>query len=158
MEFFSKIEASEIDRLGTEKNRIVQQQRTRIVGKGYRDNERVQEYRPIQEGRKQMEKLNILIYNKFFDYCDIIGTTQLQVFPQNNRESWLNNVTEGYGQDSYVKQDKCPTDVLRMFRRHAGINSVRLKQTTKLICMAESTMSRRQAIKKIEKMRQDVSL
>ena len=50
----------ETDRLRKERNRILKPDRLRIVGRG-RENERLQEYRPSQQGRKQVEKLNIEI-------------------------------------------------------------------------------------------------
>ena len=53
------------DRLRTEKNHVLRPDRLRIVGKG-RDNESLQEYRSLQKDRKQIEKLNIEIYNRFF--------------------------------------------------------------------------------------------
>ena len=56
----------EIDRLRTERNRILQSHRTSIVGKG-KDNERFQVYRPSQRGRKQIERLNKAIYNRFYN-------------------------------------------------------------------------------------------
>ena len=55
----------ETDRLRTERNRILRPDRLQIVGK-MRDNEKLQEYRSLQKGRKQIEKLNIEIYNRFF--------------------------------------------------------------------------------------------
>ena len=48
--------------LRMERNRILKPDKLRIVGKG-RDNERLQKYLPWQQGRKQIEKLNINIRN-----------------------------------------------------------------------------------------------
>ena len=67
----------ETDRLRAERNCVLKPDRLRIVGKG-RDHERLQEYRPSQKRRKQIGKLNIEIYNRFFYYCETIGTTLLQ--------------------------------------------------------------------------------
>ena len=55
----------ETDRLRNERNRILKP-------------ERLQEYRPSQQGRKHVEKLNTEIYNRFFNYCQTLGTTLLQ--------------------------------------------------------------------------------
>ena len=73
-----------------ERNKILTQNKMTIVGKG-RGNERIQEYRPSQQGHKQVEKLNTDIYNRFFHYCEDIGTTSLQEYQRNNLESWLNS-------------------------------------------------------------------
>ena len=138
MEFiFKKREISpETGRLRTERNRILQPQRTRKAGKG-KDNERVQEYRPNQQGRNQVERLNIEINNQFFLYCELIVTTPLQVFLQNNNESWMSTNSVRENQTSHVKQDRCPTTVLRKFRRHEITNLTRLKQTAKLHTKAD---------------------
>ena len=80
-------------RLRNERNLILQPHRTRIVGKG-KDNKRVQEYRPSQQGRKQVERINIDIFNRFFHFCELIGTTPLQEFQQDNHESWISNNSE----------------------------------------------------------------
>ena len=57
---FKKREHSpETSRLRTEQFKLLQPNRTRIVGKG-KDNERILEYRPSQQDRKEIEKLNIL--------------------------------------------------------------------------------------------------
>ena len=74
------------DRLRTERNTILQPHRTRIVGKG-KDDDRIQEYRPSQQGRRRIDRLNVLIYNRFFHYCGLIGTTPLQEVQQNNNET-----------------------------------------------------------------------
>ena len=58
-------QSPETSRLRTERFKLLQPNRTRIVGKG-KDNERILEYRPSQQDRKEIEKLNILIYNRFF--------------------------------------------------------------------------------------------
>ena len=60
-------------RLYSERNKILQPNKTRIVGRG-RDNERLQEYRPSQQGRKEIERINIMSYNRFFYYCEGLGT------------------------------------------------------------------------------------
>ena len=73
----------ETKRLWVERNHILKPDKTRIVGKG-KDNERIQEYRPSQFGRKRIVELDIEIYNRFFHYCQSLGTTPLQEFQQNN--------------------------------------------------------------------------
>ena len=59
MEFIFKKRghSPETDRLRKERNRILKPDRLRIVRAG-RENERLQEYRPSQQGCKQVEKLN----------------------------------------------------------------------------------------------------
>ena len=47
----------ETNRFRSERNRILQPNKTKIVGRG-RDNERLQEYRPSQKGRKEIERIN----------------------------------------------------------------------------------------------------
>ena len=76
----------ETSRLRTERFSLLQPNRTRIVGKG-KDNERILEYRPSQQDRKEIEKLNILIYNRFFYHCEKLGTTPLREFNENLHES-----------------------------------------------------------------------
>ena len=44
----------ETDRLRQERNRILKPNKTRIVGRGS-ENERIQAYRPSQEGRKNLK-------------------------------------------------------------------------------------------------------
>ena len=122
----------ETKRLWIERNHILKPDKTRIVGKG-KESERIQEYRPNQAGRKRIAELNIEIYNRFFHYCETLNTTPLQEFQQNNNESWTNsNQSDGESQTSRTKQDKCPTNALRRFKKHETINLIRLKQTAKL--------------------------
>ena len=140
----------ETNRLPTERNCILKPDRLRIVGKG-RDNERLQEYRPSQKGRKQIEKLNIEIYNRFFHYCKTIGTTPHQEYQAKNYEPWLNN-SDGESQTSHIQHEKCPTSALKKLKKHESINLIRLKQTAKLNTMeAEQKEKTSQAIQKAEK-------
>ena len=87
-------------------------------------------YLPSQQGRKQVERRNVLIYNRFF--CELIGTTPLQAFQQNNNQSWIQNNSDRGSRTSRVKQDRCPTTVLLNFCRHESINLIWLKQMAKL--------------------------
>ena len=117
--------------LWTEKS--LNPEKTRIVGKGS-DNERLQKYRPSQRGRKQIiVELNIRIYNRFFHhYCETLGTTPLKEYQQNNHESWLGQIlSDSESQVSHVKQEKCPTNALKTFRKHETVCLIRLKQTMK---------------------------
>ena len=101
----------ETKRLWVEKNHISKPDKTRIVGKG-EESERIQEYRPSQNGRKRIIELNIQIYNRFFHYCETLGTTPLQEFQQNKKESWVNNnQSDGESQTNRAKQDKCLTKI-----------------------------------------------
>ena len=122
----------ETKRLWIERNHILKPDKTRIVGKG-KESERIQEYRPNQEGRKRIADLNIEIYNRFFHYCETLETTPLQEFQRNNNESWINsNQSDGESQTSRAKQDKCPTNALKKFRKHETVNLIRLKQTARI--------------------------
>ena len=80
----------ETHRLWMERKQILKPEKTRIVGRG-KDNERLQAYRPSQQGKKRIAELNTQIYNRFFHYCETLGTTPLREYQQNNHESWLNN-------------------------------------------------------------------
>ena len=94
-------------RLWMERKQILRPGKTRIVGQG-RDNERLQEYRSSQQGRKRILELNIQMYNWFLHYCETPGTTPLKECQQNNNESWLSqNLSDNEIQISNVKQ-KCP--------------------------------------------------
>ena len=66
-------------RLWAERKRLLNPEKTRIVGRGT-DNERIQEYRPSQQVRKRIVELNIQMYNRFFSYCETLGTTPLKEF------------------------------------------------------------------------------
>ena len=121
----------ETKRLWVERNHILKPGKTRIVGKG-KDSERIQEYRPNQSGRKRIAELNIEIYNRFFQFCETLGTTPLWEYQQNNNESWLhNNQSDGESEISRTKQDKCPTSALKKFKMHETGNLIRRKQTAK---------------------------
>ena len=76
----------ETSKLRSEKNKILQPNRTRIVGKGS-ENELIQQYRPSQQDRKEIERINIMIYNRFFNYCESLGTTPMRNFNENIHES-----------------------------------------------------------------------
>ena len=120
----------ETGRLRQERNRTQKTNETRAVDKGG-DNERMQEYRPSQEWRKQIERLNILIYNRFFHFCEQRGTTPLREFQENVIETLLNPFSENESQISQLRKGKCPTNVFRKFQKHESVNLIRLKQTAK---------------------------
>ena len=122
--------APETDRLRKERNRNLKPDRMRIVGGEGQGNERLQEYRPSQEGCKQVERLNIEIYNRFFNYCATLGTTPFQEYQQKNHESWL-NYSDGESQESRLQHENCPTSVLKKPNKHESGNLIRLKQTAK---------------------------
>ena len=139
-------------RLWVERNHIVKPAKTRIVGKG-KESERINGFRPSQNGRKRNIELNIEIYNRFFDYSETLGTTPLQEFQQNNNESWINNnQSDGKSQTTRAKQDKCPTNTLRKFCKHETVNLIRLKQTAKMNTLdSKKTENTANVIKKAEK-------
>ena len=106
----------ETKRLWIQRNHLLKPDRTRIVGKG-KESERIQEYRPSQASRKRIVELNVEIYNRFFHYCETIGTTPLLEYQQNNNESWLHsNQSDGESETSRTKNDKCPTNALKNSR------------------------------------------
>ena len=118
-------------RLWTERKRLLKPEKTRIFGKGS-EHELLQEYRPLQQARKRVVKLNIQIYNRFFHYCKTMGTTPLREFQQNNHESWIiQNSSDSESHVSNVRQEKCPTNALKKFGKHETVNLIRLKQTVK---------------------------
>ena len=122
----------ETKRLWIERNHLLKPDKTRIVGKG-NESERIQEYRLNQGGRKRIAELGIELYNRFFHYCETLETTPLQEFQQKNNESWISNYqSDGESQISRAKQDKCPTNALRRFRKHETVNLIMLKQTAKM--------------------------
>ena len=66
-------------KLWTERKRLLKPEKMRIVGKRTA-NERLQEYRPSQQVRKRIAELNVQIYNRFFNFCETLGTTPLKEF------------------------------------------------------------------------------
>ena len=152
MEFIYKRRghSPETKRLWIERNHILKPDKTRIVE---RESERIQEYRPNHAGRKRIAELIIEIYNRFFHYCETLETTPLQEFQQNNNETWTNkNQSDAESQISRAKQDKCPTNTLRNFRKHETVNLIRLKQTAKTTTLnTEKNEKTVEVIKKAEK-------
>ena len=120
----------ETSKLRSERNKILQPNRTRIVGKGS-ENERIQQYRPSQQDRKEIERINIMIYNRFFNYCESLGTTPLREFNENIHESWINLSSDNESQISHLKTEKCPTNILKKFKKHESVYLIQLKQTAK---------------------------
>ena len=97
----------ETKRLWIRRNHLLKPDRKRIVGKG-KESERIQEYRPNQASRKRIVELNVEIYNRFFHYCETIGTTPLLEYQQNNNEFWPHsNQSDGESETSRTKTDKC---------------------------------------------------
>ena len=134
------------------RNHLLKPDRTRIVGKG-KESERIQEYRPNQASRKRIVELNVEIYNRFFHYCETIETTPLLEYQQNNNESWLHsNQSDGESETSRTKNDKCPTNALKKFKKHETVNLIRLKQTAKKNSLSsDQNNNTKEAIKKVEK-------
>ena len=95
----------ETGRLRTEKFKLLQPNKTRIVGKGG-ENERILDYHPTQQERKEIERINILIYNRFFNFCETIGTTPLKEFNENMHESLISNPSDNESQVSHLKTEK----------------------------------------------------
>ena len=105
------------------------------------------------QSSKRIAELNTEIYNRFFHYCETLETTPLQEIQQNNNESWIkNNQSDGESQISRAKQDKCPTNALRRFRKHETGNMIRLKQIAKMNTLnTEQNEKTAEVIKKAEK-------
>ena len=139
-------------RLWAERKRLLEPEKTRLVGRGT-DNERIQEYRTSQQVRKRIVELNIQMYNRFFSYCETLGTTPLKEFKQNNHESWIvQNSSDTESQTSNVRQEKCPTNAIKRFRKHETVNLIRLKQTVKPNTLDdEHTERTEETIKRAEK-------
>ena len=139
-------------RLWAERKRLLEPEKTRLVGRGT-DNERIQEYRTSQQVRKRIVELNIQMYNRFFSYCETLGTTPLKEFKQNNHESWIvQNSSDTESKTSNVRQEKCPTNAIKRFRKHETVNLIRLKQTVKPNTLDdEHTERTEETIKRAEK-------
>ena len=138
-------------KLWTERKRLLKPEKMRIVGKGT-DNERLQACRPSQQVRKRIVELNVQIYNRFFNFCETLGTTPLKEFQQNNYESWITQSSDTESQTSNVRQEKCPTNAIKKFRKHETINLIRLKPTVKTNILDDEHNERtEETIKKAEK-------
>ena len=117
-------------RLWTERKRLLKPEKIRIVGRGT-DNERLQKYRPSHQVRKRIVELNVQMYNRFFSFCETLGTTPLKEFQLSNHESRITQSSDTESQTSNIRQEKCPTDAIKKFRKHETVNLIRLKQTVK---------------------------
>ena len=120
----------ETSKFRSERNKILQPNRTRIVVRGS-ENERLQQYRHSQQDRKEIERINIMLYNRFFHSCKSLGTTPLREFIENIHESWINASSDSESQISHIKTGKCPTNILRKLRKHESVSLIRLKQTAR---------------------------
>ena len=82
-----------------------------------------------------------------------MGTTPLKENQQNNHESWvIQNLSDNESQVSIVRQEKCPTNTLKKFRKHETVNLIRLKQTVKTNTMDdEQNEHTEETIKRAEK-------
>ena len=104
-------------RLWAERKRLLKPEKTRIVGRGT-ENEKIQEYQPSQQFRKRIVELNIQMYNRFFSYCETLGTAPLEEFQQINDESWIVlNSSDTESQTSYVRQEP--------YKRHQKVPQTR---------------------------------
>ena len=93
-----------------------------------------------------------MIYNRFFHYCESLGTTPLREFNENIHESWINASSDSESQISHVKTEKCPTNILRKFKKHESVNLIRLKQTAKRNILPENRNEKTaETIKRAEK-------
>ena len=99
-------------RLWTERKRLLKPKKMRIVGKRT-DNERLQEYRPSQQVRKRIVELNLQMFNRFFSFCETLGTTPLKEFQLNNHESWITQSADTESQTSNIRQKNAPQMLLR---------------------------------------------
>ena len=69
----------EMNRRWIERKHILKPDKTRIFGKR-KYNERLQEYQLSQIGRKRIVVLKIEVYNRFFHYCETLGSTPYKSF------------------------------------------------------------------------------
>ena len=113
--FKKRRHSPETSTLRTDRFKLLQPNKTRIVGKGG-ENERILDYRPTQQERKEIERINVLIYNRFFNYCETIGKTPLKEFNENVHESWISNPSDNESQVSHLKTEKCPISVLKSLK------------------------------------------
>ena len=61
-----------------------------------------------------------------------MGTTPLREYQQNNHETWIfQNSSDSESQERNVRQEKCPANAIKKFRKHETVNPIRLKQTVK---------------------------
>ena len=59
-------------------------------------------------------ELNVQMYNRFFYYCETLGTTPLKEYQQNNHESCVvQNLSDNESQVSNIRQEKCPTNAIK---------------------------------------------
>ena len=86
------------------------------MGKG-KESERIQEYRPSQNGRRRIAELNIEIYNRFFCYCETLEMTPIQEFQQNNNESWIHNYQSDGKPDQQNKAGQVPNECPKKISR-----------------------------------------
>ena len=73
--------STESNRFWLEGNQMLKPQRTRKFGK-VKDNEQIQEFRPLKQGRKQIVELNVQFYNRLYFFCQTLGTKLLREFRQ----------------------------------------------------------------------------
>ena len=93
-----------------------------------------------------------MIYNRFFNYCESLGTTPLREFNENIHESWINVSSDNESQISHLKTEKCPTNILKKFKKHESVNLIRLKQTAKRNTLPEERNEKTaEMIKKAER-------
>ena len=137
--------------LWTEQKRLLKPEKMRIVAKGT-DNERLQEYRTSQQVRKIIVELNVQMYNRFFSFCETLGTTPLKEFQLNNHVSWVTQSSNTESQTSNIRQKKCPTNAIKKFRKYETVNLIRLNQTVKTNTLDDEHNERtEETIKRAEK-------
>ena len=93
-----------------------------------------------------------MIYNRFFYYCESLGPTPLREFDENIHESWINASSDTESQFSHAKTEKCPTNILRKFKKHESVNLIWLKQAAKQNTLPENRNEKTaETIKRTEK-------
>ena len=70
-----------------------------------------------------------MTYNRILHFGESLGTMPLREFNENIHESWINASSDSENQVSQLQKEKCPTNVLRRFKKHKSVNLIRLKQT-----------------------------
>ena len=97
-------------------------------------------------------ELNVQMFNRFFSFCETLETTPLKEFQLNNHESWVTQSSDTENQTSNIRQEKCPANAIKKFRKHETVNLIRLKQTVKTNTLDDEHNERtEETIKRAEK-------
>ena len=108
-------------RLWTERKRLLKPEKTRIVGK-----EATLRDTRISASLASTKKNSGIKHTKIqslLPHCETLRTTPLKEYQLNNHESWIiPNLSDNESQVSNIRQEKCPTNALKKFRKHETVN------------------------------------